>query len=287
MTIEWFPGHMLTARKHATEALRKNDVVIEVLDARVPYSSCNPLVEALRRENQRPALKVLNKSDLADPARTEQWLQFYNQQPGVRALAISCKKPRDAQRIPDEARKLAPGRASASKPLRLMILGIPNVGKSTLMNALLARHVAKVGDEPALTKKPQVHELGKFMWLTDTAGMLWPAIEQVAALKLCITHSIGHNAYEETTAANELARYLLENYPGLLQKRFGEFPPDSDAHAVVSWVAHKRGLVLKGGAPDLDKAALVLLHEFRNGTLGRISLETPADVPARAPLVRR
>ncbi len=287
MTIEWFPGHMLTARRQAAEALRKNDVVIEVLDARVPYSSCNPLVETLRREAQRPALKILNKSDLADPARTQQWLQFYNQQPDVRALAISCKKPRDAQRIPEEARKLAPGRDSASKPLRMMILGIPNVGKSTLMNALLARHVAKVGDEPAITKKPQVHKLGELMWLTDTAGMLWPAIEQVAALKLCITHSVGRNAYEETVAGSELAAYLLSNYPALLQQRFGELPVAADAHGLIDFVARKRGLVVKGGAVDLEKAALVLLHEFRNGTLGRISLETPSDVPERAPLVRR
>lgn len=304
MTIEWFPGHMLTARKQAAEALRKNDVVIEVLDARVPFSSCNPLVETLRRETQRPALKILNKSDLADPVRTQQWLQFYNQQQGVRALAISCKKPHDAKRIPDEAQKLAPGRASAAKPLRMMILGIPNVGKSTLMNALLGRHVAKVGDEPAITKKHQVHELGKFMWLTDTAGMLWPAIEQVAALKLAITHSIGRNAYEESVAAVELAGYLLQHYPDLLQKRFGDVPeppnasgpvasshpPDAsalpEAHAIIDWIARKRGLVVKGGAPDFEKAALVLLHEFRSGTLGRISLEVPSDVGQRAPLAR-
>lgn len=287
MTIEWFPGHMLTARKQAAEALRKNDVVIEVLDARVPYSSCNPLVETLRRDAQRPALKILNKSDLADPVRTQQWLQFYNNQPGVRALAISCKKPHDAKRIPGEALKLAPARASASKPLRMMILGIPNVGKSTLMNALLGRHIAKVGDEPAVTKKPQVHELGNFMWLTDTAGMLWPAIEQVAALKLAISHSIGRNAYEEIVAASELAAYLLANYPELLQKRFGELPPAADAHAVISAIARKRGFLVKGGDLDLEKSALILLHEFRNGTLGRISLEVPADVPGRAPLVRR
>lgn len=281
MTIEWFPGHMLTARKHAAEALRKNDVVIEVLDARVPYSSCNPLVEALRREAQRPALKILNKADLADPVRTQQWLQFYNRQPGLRALAISCKKAHDARRIPDEALKLAPGRASASKPLRMMILGIPNVGKSTLMNALLGRHVAKVGDEPAVTKKPQMHELGNFMSLTDTAGMLWPGIEQVAAHKLAISHSIGRNAYEESVAGTELAAYLLANYPELLQKRFGELPPAADAHGVINWVARRRGLVVKGGAPDLEKSALVLLQEFRSGTLGRISLEVPSDVGER------
>ena len=280
MPIDWFPGHMLTARKQIGEALRKNDVVIEVLDARVPYSSCNPLVEALRRECQRPALKILNKSDLADPARTQEWLQFYNGQRGTRAIAISCKKPRDARRIPDEALKLALGRASPLKPLRMMILGIPNVGKSTLMNALLGRRVAKVGDEPAVTKSLQVHELGDFRWLTDTAGMLWPGIEQGTALKLAITHSIGRNAYEESVAASELATYLLANYPELLQKRFGELPPAADADAVIGWVARQRGLVVKGGAPDLEKAALVLLQEFRSGALGRISLEAPADLAA-------
>jgi ribosome biogenesis GTPase A len=205
----------------------------------------------------------------------------------VRAIAISCKKPRDARRIPDEARKLAPGRNSASKPLRMMILGIPNVGKSTLMNALLERQVAKVGDQPAVTRQPQLHELGNFAWLTDTAGMLWPAIEQVAALKLAITHSIGRNAYEETLAAEELAAYLLTHYPELLQKRFGELPQGVDPHGVIALVARKRGLVVKGGGLDLEKAALILLHEFRNGTLGRISLEEPAELAERASLVRR
>ena len=278
MPIDWFPGHMLTARKQAAEALRKNDVVIEVLDARVPHSSSSPLIEALRRECQRPGLKILNKSDLADPALTQRWLQFYGRQPGTRALAISCKKPRDARRIPEAALALAPGRASALKPLRMMILGIPNVGKSTLMNALLGRHVAKVGDEPAITKKHQVHELGDFMWLTDTAGMLWPGIEQTVALKLAITHSIGKNAYEESVVASELAAYLLSHYAGLLQQRFGELPPDTDAAGVIRAIARQRGLVVKGGALDLEKAAFVLLHEFRSGALGRISLESPADL---------
>lgn len=278
MPIDWFPGHMLTARRQAAEALPKNDVVIEVLDARVPYSSCNPLVETLRREAQRPALKILNKSDLADPARTQEWLRFYNAQPKTRALAISCKKPRDAKRIPEEALKLVPGRATPLKPLRMMILGIPNVGKSTLMNALIGRHIAKVGDEPAITKNHQVHELGNFMWLTDTPGMLWPGIEQRAALKLAISHSIGRNAYEEAVVADELATYLLANYPEPLRQRFGEIPLAAEAHGVISWIARKRGLIVKGGAPDLEKAALVLLHEFRSGGLGRISLEAPADV---------
>lgn len=287
MAIDWFPGHMLTARRHAGEALPKNDVVIEVLDARVPYSSCSPMLEAMRLEAKRPALKILNKSDLADPARTQQWLQFYNNQPGVRAMAISCKKPRDAKRIPEKALELAPGRATAQKPLRLMIQGIPNVGKSTLMNALFGREMARVGDQPGVTKKHLVHELGNFVWVTDTAGLLWPGIEQVAALKLCATHNIGGNAFDEFLVASDLAAYLQANYPELLQKRFAELPPDADAHGVISWIAKRRGLIVKGGAPDLDKAGLVLLHEFRNGTLGQISLETPAELPERAAVSRK
>ncbi len=287
MSIEWFPGHMATARKLAAEALRKTDVVIEVLDARVPFSSCNPLVEKLRRECQRPALKVLNKADLADPARTQAWLGFYNAQVGTRAIAISCKKPSAAARIPEEALGLAPTRGTLAKPLRMMILGIPNVGKSTLMNALLKRAIAKVGDEPAVTKSPQVHQLGKATWLTDTAGMLWPGIEETTALKLAICHSIGKNAYDDESVAVDLGAYLLAHYAELLAKRYGALPEACDAHVLLHAIARIRSQVLKGGVPDLSKAALLLLHEFRGGTLGRISLEAPGDVATRPPVSRR
>src|SRR5688572_3455233 len=178
---------MVTARKEAALAMRKTDVVIEVLDARVPHSSRNPLVESLRRENQRPALKILNKSDVADPERTRLWLGYYNAQPGVKAVALSAKKASEVQRITKHALALAPHRNSPLKPLRMMILGVPNVGKSTLMNTLLRRVVTKVGDEPAVTKMHLRHELGPGMWLVDTPGMMWPGIEPAAGLKLAIT----------------------------------------------------------------------------------------------------
>ncbi|MGC4089137.1 MAG: ribosome biogenesis GTPase YlqF [Polyangiaceae bacterium] len=278
MAIEWYPGHMVAARKQAAEALRKTDAVIEVLDARVPYSSCNPVIEKLRRECQRPALKVFNKADLADPERTKQWLAFYNAQAGVRAIAVSCKQPRDVARIPEQALRLVPGRGTSAKPLRMMILGIPNVGKSTLMNVLVKRAVSKVGNEPAVTRTMLAHAVGKDMWITDTPGMLWPGIDPEAALKLAISHSIGQNAYDDDAVAVELGAYLLQHYPELLRNRFGALPEPCDAHNLVSHIASKRALVLKGGGPDLPSAARVLLNEFRSGTLGRISLESVSQL---------
>jgi ribosome biogenesis GTPase A len=276
MSIEWYPGHMVTARKDAAITMRQTDVVIEVLDARVPLSSCNPMVEALRRENQRPALKILNKADAADPARTSEWLAYYNAQLEVKAIALSAKKAGEVQRIPKECLALAPGRGTRAKPLRLMILGVPNVGKSTLMNALLKRHVANVGDEPAITKSQMRHELSPGVWLVDTPGMLWPGVAQDAAIKLAATHSIGRNAYDDATVALFLGAYLLTHYRELLARRFKALPTESDAHALLAWIAKSRSLVIKGGAPDLEKAASILLNEFRSGALGRMTLEVAA-----------
>ena len=145
MSIQWFPGHMTSARRKAAETMEFTDVVIEVLDARLPAASCNPLITELRLHRQRPCLKILNKSDLADPVITQAWLNFFNQQPGVKAVALSCKNVQDAGRVPALCQPLAPHRDSTFKPLRLLIMGIPNVGKSTLMNMLLKRRVAHVG----------------------------------------------------------------------------------------------------------------------------------------------
>jgi len=273
---------MVAARKEAALTMRKTDVVLEILDARVPFSSCNPLVETLRRQNQRPALKILNKSDIADPARTRQWLAYYNAQPGVQALALSTKQVAAVQRIPERALALAPQRSLPTKPLRIMILGIPNVGKSTLMNVLLRRSVTKVGNEPAITKSQLGHQLGNNMWLVDTPGMLWPDLDQPSALKLAATHSIGPNAYDSVEVASELARYLLENYAELLQRRFPALAAGSGKDWMAD-IASSRSLLLKGGVPDRERAARALLGEFRDGTLGAISLETPEERGLQTP----
>ena len=195
MPIQWFPGHMTAARDKAAEAMERADVVIEVLDARLPEASSNPMIRQLRLRRQRPCLKLLNKSDLADPNVTREWLDFYNGQPGVMAAAISCRKPADVAKVPLLCQKLAPHRNEGTKPLRMMIMGVPNVGKSTLMNALLKRKAAKVGDEPAVTKSQQSLDLGKNMRLIDTPGLMWPRIEHdedgmmLAASPVSYTHS--------------------------------------------------------------------------------------------------
>jgi ribosome biogenesis GTPase A len=283
---------MTSARKKASETMEFIDVVIEVLDARAPEASCNPMIRELREHRQRPCLKILNKADLADPAVTQAWLNYYNQQAGVKAVALSCKSASDAAKVPKLCQPLAPHRDNNHKPLRMMIMGIPNVGKSTLMNMLLKRRVANVGDEPAVTKSQQCHQLNERMTLTDSPGLMWPKIEHPEdGLMLAAIHAIGRNAVIEEEIAEHLANTLLARYPAQLAERFG-IPISSpsqgegwgggeriDGIGVIEAVAKKRGCLLKGkgGAPDLEKAAMILLTEYRAGKLGRISLETPGS----------
>ncbi len=276
MDIQWFPGHMAAARKKAAETLARTDVVIEVVDARLPEASTNPMIDALRRFRQRPCLKILNKADLADPQTTKAWLDWYGRQPGIAAVALSCRTPADVARIPKLCLKLAPGRGLPSKPLRMMIMGIPNVGKSTLMNALLRRRVAAVGDEPAITKSQQRLELNDHMVLVDTPGMLWPRIEFPSdGLMLAASHAVGRNALYEDEVAQYLAELLSRHYPLLLAQRYGIDPSGLDGVALIEAIARRRGFRMRGGDLDLEKAAMTLLQDYRSGTLGRISLETP------------
>jgi len=283
MSIQWFPGHMNSARKKAAETMEFIDVVIEVLDARLPEASCNPMITELRLHRQRPCLKILNKADLADPEITRSWLHYFNTQPGVRAVALSCKNAGDAARVPNLCQPLAPHRDSTHKPLRMMIMGIPNVGKSTLMNMLLKRRVANVGDEPAVTKSQQSHKLNDHMTVTDSPGLLWPKIEKPEdGLMLATIHAIGRNAVNEEEVAEFLAAVLLARYPGLLAARFGFAEDGMDGVDVIEAIAKKRGCLQKGrgGEPDLEKAAMILLTEYRSGKLGRISLEAPGTQTA-------
>lgn len=278
-SIRWFPGHMATARTKAAETMRKTDLVIEILDARVPWASRNPGFEELRRAGQRPAVKVLNKADLAEQGETERWLRHYNAMPDVRAIAVCAKQPGDLRRLLRVCKDLRPDRGSPVKPLRMMILGIPNVGKSTLMNALLKRHVAHVGDEPAITKSQMFHELSPGMTLVDTPGMLWPEMGEDTAFKLAATHSIGRAAYDDQEVALALGRTLVVRHLALLGRRFGVLPAGCDAHGLLETIAAGRHLVSKQGGPDLARAASALLNDFRGGALGRITLETVDDLP--------
>ncbi len=280
MAIQWFPGHMTAARRDAAETMERIDVVIEVLDARIPAAGSNPLINEIRLYRQRPCLKILNKSDLADPAVTKAWLNFFNAQKNAKknisAVALSCKKPGDAAKIPALCLTLAPYRGTSLKPLRMMIMGIPNVGKSTLINALLKRRVALVGDEPAITKNQKSFDLNDHMILIDTPGLMWPKIEHDSdGMILAASHAIGRNAVIDEEVAVYLADILLARYPKLLTARYDFATAGMDGADVIAAIARQRGYRIKGNKVDLEKAALMLLQDYRSGALGRISLETP------------
>jgi ribosome biogenesis GTPase A len=242
----------------------------------LPEASSNPLIRTLREHRQRPCLKVLNKADLADPHATKAWLAFYNRQPGVTAVALSCKKLADVARIPALCQKIAPHRSDNFKPLRMMIMGIPNVGKSTLMNALLKKRVAAVGDEPAITKTQQRLDLNERMSIIDTPGLMWPKIRYASdGMMLAASHAIGVNALVPEEVALFLADILLDRYPALLNARYGFDVAGLDAPELIEAIARRRGAQVKGGGLNLEKASIILLTDYRSGKLGRISLETP------------
>lgn len=276
MAIQWFPGHMNAARKKAAETMEMTDLVVEVLDARLPAASSNPMVKELRLHRQRPCLKIMNKDDLADPKVTKEWLDYFNRQSGVDAVALSCKNPAEVARIPQLCQKLVPHRTGPGKPVRVMIMGIPNVGKSTLMNMLLKRRVATVGDEPAVTKSQQRLYLNKNMVLTDTPGMLWPKIVYPSdGYMLAASHAVGVNALIEEEVAAFLGDVLLARYPELLALRY-KIPVDGlDGIGLMEMIARKRGFKIRGGELDVEKGAHTLLQDYRHGAIGRISLETP------------
>lgn len=283
MAIQWYPGHMTSARKKAEETMEFIDVVIEVLDARLPAASHNPMIDEMRLFRQRPNLKILNKADLADPATTQSWLNHFNAQPNTKAVALSCKKPGDAKKIPALCRKLAPHRGTHLKPLRMMIMGIPNVGKSTLMNALLNRRVAKVGDEPAVTKSQQRFDLDDTMSITDTPGMMWPKIAYDSdGYMLAASHAIGRNAVIDEDVAVFLGNVLLKTYPALLNARYKLDAMKLDVNTMDSIdlleaIAKRRAYKRHDGEWDMERTAMTLLTDYRSGAIGRVSLETPAS----------
>lgn len=281
MAIQWFPGHMTSARKKAEETLEHIDVVIEVLDARVPAASHNPMIEEMRNFRQRPNLKILNKADLADPQVTQAWLNYFNSQPNTKAVALSCKKPGDAKKIPGLCQQLAPHRGTPLKPLRMMIMGIPNVGKSTLMNALLNRRAAKVGDEPAVTKSQQRFDLSDSLNITDTPGMMWPKIEHESdGYLLAASHAIGRNAVIDEDVAEFLGNLLLKQYPALMNTRYKLDAMKLDVNSIdgidlLEAIAKRRSYKRNDGEWDMERTAMALLTDYRSGAIGRVSLESP------------
>jgi ribosome biogenesis GTPase A len=274
MQIQWYPGHMHKAGKEIKEILPKTDVVIEILDARIPFSSANPFLAQLRGD--KPCLKVLNKTDLADPDLTAAWQSYLEKEHGVKTLALTCREPEKARRIPEICRKMLSDQVQNDRIVHALIMGIPNVGKSTLINLLAGRAVAKTGNEPAVTRTQQRIAIGNSVVLLDTPGMLWPNIEnRNSGYRLAATGAIKDTALHHEEIAAFVAGYLGRHYESCLRERFQmEQIPDT-ADEVLEAIGRKRGCLRTGGRVELDKAAKILLAELRSGALGRITLETP------------
>ena len=277
MSIQWFPGHMHKTKKALIERLKSTDMVIEMLDARLPASSQNPLLAQLSRG--KPKLYLPNKQDLADPELTRVWLAELQNRPNTSALALDASERQAAQKITAACRALVPQRQGIDRPLRVLICGIPNVGKSTLINGMIGKKSAKTGNEPGITKTEQRLLLADDFWLYDTPGMLWPKIiVPQSGYNLAASGAVGRNALDEETVALELLNYLRQHYLPQLQARYQADPEESQSWQDtdwLEWIGRRRGALLGGGRINYQKAAENTLTDFRDGQIGRITLETP------------
>jgi ribosome biogenesis GTPase A len=264
------------ALEQIADLIKRVDVVIEVLDARLPLSSSNYQLEDLRRT--KPWIKLLNKHDLADPAVTKLWVRHFEQQTGIRALPLSSKQHTETKQLIKLCKVLAPKRGKPGFPVRVMVVGIPNVGKSTLINTLAGRSMAKVGDKPAITTTTQVIDLKNGVVLNDTPGVLWPDMkDQEGAYRLATSGAIGANALDYTTVGFFAGEFMMRRYPDLLRKRFklDDMPDSPDA--LIEAIGRCLGCLVAGGGIDLHRAAEAFLRELRAGKLGRISFEEPVE----------
>ena len=279
MAIQWFPGHMHKARKEIKKVMPKIDLIIEVLDARIPYSSENPLVKELRGD--KPCIKLLNKADLADPEITRQWIDFFQSERNIKARAVSQEQPAQIKQTLQLCRSFFPERNVSVRPIRVLIMGIPNVGKSTVINTLAGRFIAKVGDEPAITKQQQKIILDNGIELMDTPGFLWPKIHNVnSGYRLAVTGAIKNTAMEFEDVALFAAEYFLAAYPDMLMQRYKlKELPENDMDVLDS-IGRKRGCLQGGGVVNLHKVSELLINEYRSKQLGAMSLETPQIIQA-------
>ena len=276
--IQWYPGHMHKASKAFREILPQVDIVIEILDARLPGSSENPMLARLRRD--KPCIKLLNKSDQADRERLQDWIDELEKHNRVKTLVCSSADNVHAA-LPGLCRALVPKRDNRSAMIYAMIAGIPNVGKSTLINRLAGRAIAKTGNEAALTRLQQRIEISPELTLIDTPGMLWPNIEnESSGYRLAATGAIRDTALELQDVASFIAEFFLASYPERLIQRYHiDLLPASEID-LLELIARKRGCLVSGGHVDLEKVSRLLISEFRTGELGAVCMETPAGFAA-------
>ncbi len=275
MQIQWYPGHMYKASKELKQILPSVDLIIEVLDARIPFSSQNPMLASIRRD--KPCIKILNKDDLADDHQTQQWQDYLDRQKGIKTLAVNISAPDKIKQLTALCHKIIPKKKHSDQLLKAVIIGIPNVGKSTLINILAGRSIAKTGNEPAVTKGQQRIALkSEHILLFDTPGMLWGNIENKnSGYRLATTGAIKDTAIDIDDVGFFAAEYLLKEYPQMLMDRYQlRNKPNSELEFLEA-LGKKRGCLRSGGIVDLIKASKILLTELRAGTLGKITLETP------------
>lgn len=285
-TIQWFPGHMTRAKRQIEDKLKLIDIAIELLDARVPLSSRNPMIDDILRN--KPRLVLLNKADLADPTATREWIDFFAGS-GIEAVAIDAVTGEGVRAIPEKAKQALHQKIAAQlrkgmnpRSVRALIVGIPNVGKSTLINRLAGKHVAATGDRPGVTKGQQWIKAGGDLELLDTPGILWPKFEdEQVGYRLAAIGSINDQILHVEDVAFHLIRYLSASYPNELKSRYeldavpsGQGEAD-EVVAVMELIGRKRGCLQSGGSVNLEKASMVVLRDLRGGKLGRISLERP------------
>lgn len=277
MQINWFPGHMNKARNEVKAIIPRVDLLIEVLDARIPYSSENPMIRELRGKT--PVLKLLAKSDLADPEMTERWKAWHEKQSGVRAIAITTDSRNQIRSLKGKFYQMLPEEKANKQSMTAMIAGVPNVGKSTIVNIFAGRKVAKTGNEPAVTRGQQKIVIGDGVTLLDTPGMLWPKVENPkSGLRLAAVGSIKDTAMEYEDAAGFIVDYMLEHYPQRLTDCFGVEDIPADCVTFLEEIGRKRNCIGRSNVVDYERISRVVITEFRNGRLGKVTLESPEAI---------
>lgn len=279
MHFQWYPGHMTKARRMMQENIKLIDLIIELVDARVPLSSRNPDIDELGKNKAR--LILLNKADLAEERMNDEWVEYFKEK-GYSAVKVNSKKGggiKSIQSVIQEACKEKTERdrkrGILNRPVRAMVVGIPNVGKSTFINALAGKACAKTGNKPGVTKGKQWIRLNKNVELLDTPGILWPKFEdQQVGLKLAFIGSIKDEILQTEELAAELVRFLKSEYPGVLEEKY-DIPEADDVYECIRNIAESRHCLVRGSELDTEKAAAILLDDFRGGRLGCITLEKP------------